>query len=265
MIMKNGKTILFASLLMAMILPFSMMDNATADKDDKILRQIDKTIAKYEKALENTDESKIKRVKHLTDSLTKINIIREIHTINQVSTLIDNSDNTKKLRELYNELQPFMTDYVDSSQNVWHEPSEVYDTKTNKHKSSVYDCKDKRTITASTDSTLTMYENGDATIKGTLTAPDDYNKSIKKYRQSTKCLNFDHVETEKKYSVILSTDPSRDSPSQVCTLETSKSYGTDFINCNAIGKNQIVLITSHFKYDSGIEIPYKYSILFTVG
>jgi len=279
MIFKNAKTILFASLLMAMILPFSSMDYAEAEKSDKTLKILNQTIKEYKKALKNTDDSE--RKVYLKDTIKKLEIVKKIHKLSQqqsdfaISANSDESNsstneynaNSEKLAKLYNKLQPFLEE-EESVDNVVRLDSQINGvsfTNTNVHYSSGYDCENRKTVMASAIGNLIAYDGGGASLFATFEAPSEYHKSVKKYRQTTPCTGGDHNESIKKYTVLAGIIPDDGIQSKVCTLDTSRTTGYDSMYCSSIDINQIILITSHFKYDASIELPLQYTVLVTVG
>ena len=105
MIRNNIKTVLFASLIAAMILPFSAMDTAVAE-EGKTDKQINKRLAEEKKSLEealraaHTDEEKNK-IKTELEKLDLIYKILNLETSNTRDTAQTQKDLVQKLQSLY--------------------------------------------------------------------------------------------------------------------------------------------------------------------
>ena len=74
---KNAKTILFASLIVAMILPFSGMNFAAAEEKSTYVK-----MAKQQKSVQNmTEEEKAKYEKSIKDTMTKSSYDRKVYNL----------------------------------------------------------------------------------------------------------------------------------------------------------------------------------------
>ena len=94
MTMKNGKTILFASLIVAMILPFSGMQFATAESESEQVQKITQSIQELKEKRDNTDNG-VKKVR-LGDTIQALKTLREIEILKFRG--LENTDISNKLK-----------------------------------------------------------------------------------------------------------------------------------------------------------------------
>ncbi len=105
---KNSKTILFATLIVAMILPFSTMNAASGSDGATDIEEINSAIATYLQAIENADSEQRTGLQKSPDRLV---IAKEIIITSEQSDKPDEGYETEQLRlEKINNLTRLLED-----------------------------------------------------------------------------------------------------------------------------------------------------------
>ncbi len=167
---KNLKTILFASLIAAMILPFSSMNFAEAETADKIGKDIVKQKASFEKTSEKANASKSDlKEKYDPDAEREVTVQQDI----LLDVLMENYQGTDKDAKNYFPWTSLGYDYDDNALEVTINPTEFNEKDIKKYQKII-----RSIVGNSIDVTISPMEEASFTSCSSRTNCDDVESGV---------------------------------------------------------------------------------------
>jgi len=237
----NAKTILFGALIVAMILPVSIMDTASAQSTPERPTDIElltASIVLHRVAL--SDAKTMEEREHLIQSIERLIMVRGF--LNQENGM--SVDQYTQLLTTYNG-----DDIVDADPfvDVKKSAKQVFTQKRINHHMVERDCHDRDTKRGIISSDLTVFF-GSTKIDSTFQFPAEYH-DLKRIRHNNQCNPVEFSDAWMTFSTIAEVIPFGTPQTQVCRVTSDMPVSNGTIACSTIKKNNFVLINSGNSYE----------------
>ena len=243
MITKDAKAVLFASLLAAMILPFSMTDDVVAQEETDVKEKIRELIEQREPAAAASDSTEsddvLKRLK-LAEKLLKVRD-RLIHDPTNERLLERESNLLERLINSYGDLEMNEFGAVSGASAQTYYPTANYETSEQER----YDCAEDRDETGNIEGTITLVTRQSSNISIVNNYPADSGVTDS---SGEDCVSIDLTDINVGYRIISGLFTG-------CFDSFTSSELPRVVSCNNIGTDfspHVVLVTTSAEYEGNV-------------
>ena len=247
-IRKNTKTIFFASLIAALLLPLGVMDSAVAEEQVDVKQKIREMIEELESQQASTQGTAQSQVE---DDLVlkKLKIAERL--LNVKDNLAEDPTNEKLLEREQKLLKRINNNFDDTPMNQFGEASattQAYYPTANYQTSDQtrYDCNDNRNETGNIEGTITLVTRESSYISLISNYPDDTGVTD---RSGEDCANTNFTDLDVQYRIISGAFTG-------CADNFTAAELPRVMSCNNIGTDfspHVVLITTFANYEGNVD------------